>query len=182
MLFLLLVTLAASSLVFAVDDSPKFAIQPRDTTAIRGATVTLYCSVNGLHFSSSQFVWVKDDTVITRDFTIFNADHERFTISATEEGNYHLIITATQSGDSGAYRCLATTGGTGLISDIANLQIFSSPAVEYPVCGGVGSNEVAVRETVTLACDVDGGNPKAELFFNRGDVAVQTLETETGIT
>ena len=180
MLLFLLVALASSSLVLAVDDSPRFGIQPRDTTAIHGETVFMYCSISGLQ--SSQFVWIKDGTVITRGFSVVSVDSNRYSIGAAEEGNYHLVITDARAEDSGAFRCVATTGGSGLVSPIANLQVFAAPTVEYPVCTGVGSNEVAVGERVALSCDVEGGNPKAELFLNKGDVAVQATETDTGIT
>ncbi|XP_038048136.1 kin of IRRE-like protein 2 [Patiria miniata] len=180
MLYLLLLSLATSPLVFAVADTPQFVLQPRDTSAISGETVTLYCSVSGQQ--GGQFVWVKDGNVITRGFSILVAsDSHRFSIGMTGVGSYNLVISHTEAGDSGSYRCVVTTGGTGLISNTANLQIWSSPTVEYPTCTGAGSGEVAVGETLALACDVEGGNPKAQLFLNRGDVAVETRETATGI-
>ncbi|XP_022089818.1 uncharacterized protein LOC110978839 [Acanthaster planci] len=180
MLFFLLVSLATSPLVFAVADTPKFVLQPRDTSVIYGETVTLYCSVSGEE--GAQFVWIKDGSVITRGFSILTTDSHRFSIGVTGTGSYNLVITDAQAGDSGSYRCVVTTGGTGLISNTANLQVWSPPVVEYPTCSGAGSNEVAVGETVTLSCDVEGGNPKVQLFLNKGDVAVETRETTTGIS
>ena len=180
MLLLLLVSLATSPLVFAVADSPKFVLQPRDTSVVHGETVTMYCSVSSQ--AGGQFVWIKDGTVLTRGFTILASDSHRFSIGVAGPGSYNLVIADSQATDSGSYRCLLTTGSTGLISNIANLQVWSPPAVEYPTCTGAESNEVAVGETLTLSCDVEGGNPKVQLFLNKGDVAVEATETATGIS
>ncbi|XP_072018742.1 neurotrimin-like [Amphiura filiformis] len=153
------------------DGTVQFLNQPRDQIVRAGETVTMYCSVsNG---ENGRFMWVRDGQVISQGYTIaVEQEPHRFTIQGID-GNYNLRIVNAKTEDSGSYRCMVTSGGSGIMSNLGRLVVESPPAQEYPTCQSSESNQVAVGETVTVTCTVHGGNPASQLTILKDNVALQ---------
>ena len=83
-------------------------------------------------------------------------------------GNYNLQIVDSKAEDSGSYRCMVTSGGSGIMSNLGRLVVESAPEQEYPTCQSSETNQVAVGETVTISCTVSY-KPKIKGIFRDPD-------------
>lgn len=167
---------AAAPSAFAVGDGTlQFINQPRDQIVHVGETVNLYCSVNNAG-PNGRFLWVRDDQVISQGYTItVQQDPHRYSIQGID-GDYTLRIVSAKAEDSGSYRCMVTSGGSGIMSTLGRLVVETPPEQEYPTCKSSETNEVALGESVTVSCTVAGGNPVAELTLEKNDITVEGLE------
>lgn len=181
-MYLALIFCLLAPVALAVGDGTlQFINQPRDQIAREGETVTLYCSVNNAA-ANGRFLWVRDDQVISQGYTITVAqDPHRYSIQGID-GEYTLRIVNAKAEDSGSYRCMVTSGGSGIMSNLGRLVVESPPAQDYPTCKSSETNEVAVGESVTVSCTVAGGNPVAELTLHKNDIGVVAERIIDGVS
>ncbi|XP_071498117.1 neogenin-like [Diadema antillarum] len=160
----LLTTFMAS--MTSADTSFGFLVEPRDTTAVQGETVTLYCSLNRL---ADTFMWVRDTVVISQSLQIVgNNPGSRYSIFY-DGTSYNLIISGVEPNDVGNYKCVAFSDGTGILSRSAELEVHAAPSEEYPTITSTVTGLIAVGETIEIVCELDGGYPIPEIELIKDD-------------
>ncbi|XP_072178805.1 immunoglobulin superfamily DCC subclass member 4-like [Diadema setosum] len=160
----LLTTFMAS--MTSADTSFGFLVEPRDTTAVQGETVTLYCSLNRL---ADTFMWVRDTVVISQSLQIVaNNPGSRYSIFY-DGTSYNLIISGVEPDDVGNYKCVAFSDGTGILSRSAELEVHAAPSEEYPTITSTVTGLIAVGETIEIVCELDGGYPIPEIELIKDD-------------
>ncbi|XP_030851184.1 lachesin-like [Strongylocentrotus purpuratus] len=147
-------------------DSFGFIIEPSDTTAVQGTTTTLYCSVNQ---DATTFMWVRDTVVIGQNLQIVgDADPDRYSVSYSSQ-SYSLIIEDVRPEDAGTFKCVAFSGGAGLLSRNAKLEVHAPPVQEYPSITSTVTGMIVVGETIEIVCEIEGGNPIPEIELIKGN-------------
>ena len=159
---------------------PSFDVEPTDTSAAVGHTVTIYCSVANL--GRHQVFWNIVQNSST-EFTLgpnvnLHASYLRFKFMGDPaKGEYNLRISDVIISDAGTYTCLvhdpnnpvalAMEAGAG-----AKLTVFENivgPLTASPMCemSSNGNNQLEKGDVLTLTCTSRGGIPLPELSWER---------------
>ncbi|XP_042865020.1 Down syndrome cell adhesion molecule-like protein Dscam2 [Penaeus japonicus] len=142
---------ATHSATLHVHVPPRWVVEPRDVSVIRGEDALLTCEAMG--FPQPSVTWRR--TRPGNDKNLFNNVGMGVSIPLSRKwGNGSLLISSATEEAEGSYMCEASNGvGTGL-SAIINLQVHAPPVVT-----GEGVVEVRRGETIKLQCEARGDAP-----------------------
>ena len=105
---------------------------------------------------------IKDD-IYCYSFIFF-----RYSVSYSSQ-SYSLIIEDVRPEDAGTFKCVAFSGGAGLLSQNAKLEVHAPPFQEYPSITSSVTGMIVVGETIEIVCEIEGGNPIPEIELIKGN-------------
>lgn len=133
---------------FIVNVSPKWIIEPKNTSDVLGNTVLIDCSATG--FPIPTITWRKARGNIPSDFTYL------YTSSRIRQyGNGSLQIREMEEDDAGYYLCQANNGIGGGLTVVIKLQVRIPPRFEI----NYRSHTVRTSSDAILKCTVKGEPP-----------------------
>ncbi|XP_049798773.1 Down syndrome cell adhesion molecule-like protein Dscam2 [Schistocerca nitens] len=161
-----------------VNVSPRWLIEPKDTSALAGSPVTVHCQVQG--FPQPIVSWLRGQDGKASDFQPLGYMESHMVVLA----NGTLSINPATSSDEGFYLCRADNGiGAGL-SKIVQLNV-NEPA-RFDV---MEKNVTALHgDKVVLKCDIKGDHPiNVDWLFNGQNLhhsyrmSVSEMKTDKGL-
>ncbi|XP_022652483.1 Down syndrome cell adhesion molecule-like isoform X5 [Varroa destructor] len=140
---------------------PKWRVEPRDTIAITGRSVSIDCQATGVpqpHIRWKSASEPKSDTSTAQYRTIISNSHIHILMNGT------LTIRSVEARDAGLYLCEANNGVGSGVSRVIKLSVKSAPQFDSKqsrISAKRGSSAV-------LECKVKGDSPITFHWFKDG--------------
>nr|XP_023999135.1 basement membrane-specific heparan sulfate proteoglycan core protein-like [Salvelinus alpinus] len=163
-------TYLSSSLTIIVAALPKATLTITPNPAYTGETVILTCSVGS--DSGWMYTWYKDNT---KKVVTLSGRH-------TTTGATFTISRATES-DQGLYWCqgeIQSRSISSIISDPVTITVKERPVAVLTL--QPNWPQIFSGETVTLSCDIQGGEEIEYVFYNSGKSVYTKTEPEYRIS
>ncbi|UYV83121.1 NPHS1, partial [Cordylochernes scorpioides] len=159
-----------------------FLVKPRNVTVVEGHTVVLPCHVGN---QAGRVQWSKDGFVLGEFLTLvtslarFERDipgYPRYSMLGNQaEGIHNLQIDEATIEDDGDYQCqVGPTLTEKAIRANATLTVLVPPrSIQFEGRANGSLVEVHQRESVRLACVVEGSKPAPQLRWYRNNVEIR---------
>uniref|UniRef100_T1JAL9 Down syndrome cell adhesion molecule-like protein Dscam2 n=1 Tax=Strigamia maritima TaxID=126957 RepID=T1JAL9_STRMM len=150
-----------------VNVSPRWLVEPRDTTVLIGHPVVLNCRAEGSPFPI--ITWMKAEGAIPGDYREIPSGNSRIVVAA----NGSLVMSSATETNDGEYMCQASNGVGAGLSRVVRLDVHVPPYFveknkNYTVKKGFDAR---------MSCQVRGDTPIKITWFMNGSPVNRPGET-----